>query len=220
MTEKGGLSPEKAANGAVKVRLLNEAERLFAERGYRRTSVRQLAAAAGCNLASVNYYYGGKDNLYREVWKRVLARLMEVRLESIRQVMEGGRPPTLEQLLRSFARAFIEPLTAEGGGSLVKLMAREMFDGVLPSQMFVDEVIRPTMKAMGEAIAKTCPEADRSRMPMFIFSIIGQLIHVVRVRAMFENVEVAGVPRPDIAGMVEHIVAFSAAGIRGYACGK
>jgi len=214
MSENRLCNPENGIEGDVKDRLLDEAERFFAEQGYGRTGVRQLAAAAGCNIAAVNYYFGGKDNLYGEVWKRVLKRLTEVRLESIRRVMEGDSPPPLEELLRSFARAFVGPLTGQGSGRLIKLMEHEMFEAVLPAATFVEEVIRPTVKAMGDAIARTCPEADRSRIPLFIFSIIGQLIHVVRVRVMFERGRAPDFPKPEVAEMIEHVVRFSAAGIR------
>jgi AcrR family transcriptional regulator len=214
MAKMGDFSREKGPHGAVKGRLLDEAERLFAERGYKQTSIRRLAAAAGCNVASVNYYFGDKNNLYRQVWKRVLTRLTEVRLASIREVMAGDSPPALEQLLRSFAMAFIGPLTGEKSGHLVKLMAREMFDEVLPRELFVDEVIKPTMAAMGDAIVKTCPRADRARVPLLIFSIIGQLIHAVRVKGMFEYAGAPDVLKLDVAEAVEHIVEFSAAGIR------
>jgi len=48
------------AKKSVQDRLLDAAEELFCEHGFDGTSVRDLAAAAGCNVASVNYYFGGK----------------------------------------------------------------------------------------------------------------------------------------------------------------
>ena len=45
-------------------RLLQAAERLFARQGYEATSVRDITAAAECNVASVNYHFGGKNKLY------------------------------------------------------------------------------------------------------------------------------------------------------------
>ena len=72
---------------AAQDRLVEAAEVLFCERGFNETSVRDIAAAAGCNVASVNYYFGGKDNLYVEVWHRMLASIREARLTSIDSVM-------------------------------------------------------------------------------------------------------------------------------------
>ncbi|MHC4998559.1 MAG: TetR/AcrR family transcriptional regulator, partial [Planctomycetota bacterium] len=43
----------------VRNRILDVAEALFCERGFEGVSVRELTAAAGCNLAAVNYYFGG-----------------------------------------------------------------------------------------------------------------------------------------------------------------
>src|SRR4051812_24113332 len=46
-------------------RLLLSAMRLFAEQGFARTSTREIALAAGTNIASISYYFGDKAGLYR-----------------------------------------------------------------------------------------------------------------------------------------------------------
>ena len=112
----------------VRDRLLDSAEQLFADHGFDGTSIRDLAAAAGCNIASVNYYFGGKEKLYVEIWRSHLHLLRETRIASIDKVLsESVGEPSLEDLLRSFAHAFIGPLVDESGGPrLVKLMAFHM----------------------------------------------------------------------------------------------
>lgn len=47
----------------VKSRILDAAKRLFAERGYDATSVRQICEEAGANVALVSYHFGGKEKL-------------------------------------------------------------------------------------------------------------------------------------------------------------
>jgi len=54
---------EYSAKG-VRERLLDVAEGLFAERGFEGTSIRELASAADSNIASVNYYFGGKEKRF------------------------------------------------------------------------------------------------------------------------------------------------------------
>jgi AcrR family transcriptional regulator len=64
----------RAAHGAhTREQLLDAAERLFARRGFDATSVREITGAAACNLAAVNYHFGGKRALYREAFRRRLA---------------------------------------------------------------------------------------------------------------------------------------------------
>lgn len=210
------------SDGGVRDRLLDTAEELFAEHGFNSTSVRDLATAAACNIASVNYYFGGKEKLYIEVWRRRLFLLRDIRVNSIDKVLsESEGKPDLEELLRSFAYAFIGPLVDEGGGPrLTKLMAREMLNPHLPAKMFGEDVIMPTLSAMQGALAKACPELPESKVPLIVFSLIGQLVHTIRLKTMFDSTSNEALPRLDSGEVIDHIVAFSAAGIRAYEGGK
>ena len=203
----------------VRERLLEAAEVLFCDQGFSGTSVRDLAGKAGCNIASVNYYFGGKEQLYEELWRKYLIRMRDVRLSGIDKVMgESGGKPSLEELLKAFAYAFLGPFLDEPrAGRLMKLMAREMLDQHLPANMFIDDMIMPTMKAMGTALVSICPSLDKGQVPHLLFSVVGQLIHLVRVKAMFEDVPKSQFPKFELVSGVDHIVRFSAAGIRAYA---
>jgi len=203
----------------VKGRLLDSAESLFCERGFKGTSIRDIAASAGCNIASVNYYFGSKEKLYEEVWRRHLIPMRDARITSINKVMsQTGARPNLEDLLRSFADTFVGSMVDTSKTSrLSKLMAREYIDSHLPTDMFVNEVIKPTMTAMHKAIMKTCPDLDESKVLLVIFSVIGQLVHVVHVKTMLEQGgDNFGLPIFDSNEAIDHIVKFSAAGIRAY----
>jgi AcrR family transcriptional regulator len=50
--------------GKTKAAILRAAAILFADHGYQRTTVRAIAAAAGCNQSLINRYFGGKEALY------------------------------------------------------------------------------------------------------------------------------------------------------------
>jgi AcrR family transcriptional regulator len=203
----------------VRERLLDAAERLFCEHGFAGTSVRKIAAAAKCNVASVSYYFGGKEKLYTDVWRHHLLVLRDSQIASIEKVLsESQGNPRLEDLLRSLAEAFIGSLVDEAKSSrLFQLMMREMLDRHLPPDTFVDEVINPTLGAMQKALIKTYPGLQESQTALMVFSIVGQLIHAVRMRTMFEGSDRRDLPIFDLAEMVDHIIKFSAAGIRAYA---
>jgi AcrR family transcriptional regulator len=204
---------------SVKDRLLDAAEELFCEHGFEGTSVRDIASSAGCNIASVNYYFGGKEKLYEEVWRRHLIPMRDARIASINKVIsQAEAKPDLEDLLRSFAYTFVGSIVGAGGAlRLSKLMAREYIESHLPTNMFVDEFIMPTITAMLEALMKTCLDLDESKIMMVIFSLVGQLVHLVHVKTMFEHGgDDLGLPVFDSNEVIEHIVKFSAAGIRAY----
>lgn len=220
------VSQNSKTNGStdkgVRDRLLDAAEELFCEHGFEGASIRDIAAAAKCNIASVNYYFGGKEKLYEEVWRRHLITMRVARLASIDKVMSQDEGvPRLEDLLLSYANAFIEPLVGENRrGWFIKLMSREMIDRHLPPNMFIEEMIIPVMTALQEALVKTCPGLEESKARLAILSVVGQLIHTVGAETMFEQTDSPDIPKFELTEVVNHIVEFSAAGIRAYAEGK
>jgi AcrR family transcriptional regulator len=204
---------------SVQDRLLDAAERLFCEYGFKGTSIRDIAASAGCNIASVNYYFGSKEKLYEEVWRRHLIPMRDARIASINNVMSKAETlPNLKDLLRSFADTFVGSMVDSSSASrLSKLMAREYIDSHLPTNMFVNEVITPTITAMHDALVKTCPDLDESKIMLVIFSFVGQLVHLVHVKTIFEHGgNDLSLPEFDINEIIDHIVKFSAAGICAY----
>ena len=53
----------------TRARLLEAACEVFAEKGYAATKIAEVCRRAKANVASVNYYFGSKKNLYIEAWK-------------------------------------------------------------------------------------------------------------------------------------------------------
>lgn len=216
------VSQNKKSNGCtdkgVRERLLDSAEGLFCEHGFDGASIRDIAASADCNIASVNYYFGGKEKLYQEVWRRHLMIMRDARIASINKVMsQNGGKPELEDLLRSFAESFVGSLVDEDKTRcLNKLMAREWIDHHLPVNMFLDDIITPTLNAMHSALVKTCPGFDESKVPFIVLSIVGQLLHVLHVKVIFQQCEESSLPKFDLNQVIDHIVKFSIAGIRVY----
>ncbi len=206
----------------VKDRLFDTAEGLFAEKGFDGTSIREITSQAKCNLAAVNYHFGGKEKLYSEVFRRRLIAMRDVRIASIEEVMsQTDHEPTLEELIREFATAFIKPLIDQSSGRhFMKLMVREMSDPRLPRKMFVEELAAPTLSALGKALASICPELDQKKNVLSIMLLIGQLVQVIRLNEMFDLEDFVGAPAPTLAEMVDHIVEFSTAGIRAMVKGE
>ncbi len=222
MNNADNVAKKGDSSKQIRERLIDVAEGLFCEKGFDGTSVRDITSRAKCNVAAINYHFGGKDKLYYEVFHRHMRTLRDIRIASIKRVMSQGEGEvTLEQLLRAFAKAFIEPLIEESGGRrLMKLMIREMMDAHLPKRMFAEELAMPTLNALGDAIAKICPQLEPRETVMSILSVIGQLIHTIHLNEIFNAEEDFGLPMPNLAEMVEHIVAFSAGGILAVAEGK
>lgn len=197
------------------VRILEAAQKLFAEKGLDATSVRDITAAAECNVAAVNYHFGGKENLYLESFRAMLKPLRDQRMAMMSELMERDPVPTLEEYLAGFAEGFLEPLVDESlGRRFMLFVSREITDQKLPPGFFLDEFIRPLIELAVSSL-------DRVGVPMTpegsfycVFSMIGQLLHAVKGHHMSVEIERTGAVPFDLEGFVDHFVRFTAAGIR------
>lgn len=211
------MSPHatQEATGTARDRLLDTAESLFAERGFAHASVREITATASCNIAAVNYYFGSKEALYTEVFRRRLGELRERRIAKVREVVDGATPARLEDVLRAFARVFLEPfVSGPCGQRFLQLINRELTDAHLPRAMFQSELALPVRQVMREALRRTTPGIGECEADACVQSLIAQLAHVLTMWRMSGGHDV---PPPDwFEEITEHIVRFSTAGIRSY----
>jgi AcrR family transcriptional regulator len=111
-----GKAGRRPGPSQTRDQILQAARGLFAERGYARTTVRSVAAAAEVNQGLVHHYFGSKQQLYREAldltvdpWE-VLTRLLEDTPRDdfagalVRQFVSTWRDPALGPQLRARAR--------------------------------------------------------------------------------------------------------------------
>jgi AcrR family transcriptional regulator len=152
-------------------RILLAAGREFAERGYEAATVRDICAAAGVNVAAVNYYFGDKSRLYIESVKHA-------HRERLRQVPQPdwvpGTPPT--EKLRDFVGNLLERML--GGGQApwqVKLMMREVLQPTEACRELVEDFIRPHFGLLLTILDElTCGALPSSELRRIGLSIIGQ----------------------------------------------
>ncbi len=201
----------------VAQRLLDAGEELFSDFGYDGTSTRRLTKKADCNLASVNYYFGGKYELYLEVVRRRMKYLRELRVEKISNVIAAKREKLLlEELLKAFAESFVEPLMRDESGQRFKKMIKwEMLNPKFPVQEFIDSMIKPVMQLMAPAMKKLCPGLSDDKIVLCIASVVGQLLHIIQTEDIFSGAEGEKFMSFDIQQRIEHIVEFSSAAIKG-----
>ena len=76
----------------TRAQILSTAPAVFAESGFAGTSTRQLAAAAGCNIATLAYHFGGKQGLYEAVIDHVYGALLDAPLPDLEALSRRERP--------------------------------------------------------------------------------------------------------------------------------
>jgi hypothetical protein len=121
----------------------------------------------------------------------------------------------LETLLHNFVLAFLAPFKAPGEGQLwVQLMWRELSEPHLPRGLFTAEIITPVYEEFSEVLLRVCPGLDPVRARRSAHSLVAQLTHFMRFERFFAGTMGRYEDSIEEPGLIEHIVRFSAAGIR------
>ena len=96
----------------TKTEILDAAERLFAEKGFDGTAIREITRAANVNVAAIHYHYGSKEEVLRGVTDRVVGPLNNRRFELLDRALDNTQPHPLsiEAILDAFIRPDIETL--------------------------------------------------------------------------------------------------------------
>ena len=199
----------------VRERILNEAEALFAQKGYRGVTVREIIEAADCNLSAVNYYFGNKKNLYLELFRtRWIPRSKYMHKCFIEFLSDQGSL-TLVTLVKAIARSFLEaPLSTDELQRHYQLMAREMSQ---PSEAFdlaFEQAMQPHFQELAHRFRSVIPEEmEEERLILRIQSIIGMVIHFHFARPAITRFTGHEYDSSFKKRLVDHIIDFSLNGL-------
>ena len=187
--------PSRTDGVEARNHLLAAALKLFAEKGFASTSTRQLAAAAGVNIAAISYYFGDKAGLYRAAYTEPMGG------DCGNLACLDPHSMSLEEALRMMLSQIVQPLKQ---GELVQLCMRLRYREMLePTGLWAQEIdaeIRPGHEGL---VAGLClhlnvptPDDDIHRLA---HSIVGLAIY------MFVGRDVAHALAPQLQATPEAI---------------
>ena len=199
---------------STKVRILNSAEELFAEKGLKHASVRDITAAANAHLAAVNYHFGSKDGLIRELVYRRVVPLNRERLRLLREAVKryGKSGVPVETALRAlltpvvslyFERPYFLKITAQ----IVSDPDDEVYKIYL---LHYQEVFSEFKEVMKESL----PYLDDEEIMWRLHFMMGGVIHTWTNHSGLERLS-GGVCRlDDEEETIERLISFFAAGFK------
>jgi AcrR family transcriptional regulator len=199
-------------------RILDAAERLFAEKGFEATSLRSITQEAGVNLAAVHYHFGSKERLIRAVLERRLAPITEERLRRLREAEERPGGASLAQVVE----AFVAPLLrlrdlGEKGALFVRLMGRVMAETDEAHPGILRPYFHQTREAFLEAFRRELPHLDEEELVWRLHFVIGAVAHAMVCQPLAgrrEGPATRGLCPLSTEEMVEWLVAFLVGGLK------
>jgi AcrR family transcriptional regulator len=205
----------KQRDRETRERVLRSAAQLFADRGFKKVTVRDICRAARANVAAVNYHFGDKGGLYREVLQRAID-IMRATSEAARAAGEGQ--PADDRLRRYIHVSLCRVMRDGHAGWIYRLVNREISDPTPAFDTLVEQGVRPRLDDLSAIVADIigCPVADE-RVSRCVASVHAQWVLFVphpiasRLRSKLQ------LRSDNIDRVAEHLADFSLAGIRAVA---
>lgn len=211
-TEKRDTSTEPS----VRDRILEVAERLFAEYGMTGVGLRAITQEAQVNLASIAYHFGSKDGLLEALFAQRAAPIAEERLRLLALACEQKNPPELEKILDAFLRPSltlgVEPRF--GGPAFVKLRARLGTEPKSISRKILSKAFDRSSRQFIDALARTLPKMPRTEIEWRFHFMLGAMFYTMADSGRIQALTDGRCDPGDVTRALRHMIPFLAAGFR------
>jgi len=202
----------------TRTRILDAAEELFMQHGFEATSMRQLTAQAGANLAAVNYHFGSKDALIEAVFRRRLDAMNAARIAELDRMEKdaGGRALSPRQIIGAFVGVSLRMIedSKSGGRNFIRLLGRTYTDPQKPIRALIGQLYAPAMERFKAALERALPQIPRDELIWRMHFMFGTLAYTL---AATDTVQLIAGCKPedryDAALLEARLTAFLQAGL-------
>lgn len=207
-------SRRPAISDPTREKLLDSAGPIFADRGYRATTIREICVAAGENVAAVNYHFGDKLGLYTEV---VQQSLQAAHIEAIRSALDQNLPP--DKILRAVIRARLRSICRRDLPDWhFRILAHELAQPTPALEQLINKVGRPIFNRLLDLIGRMIglpPDDEKTRL--CAISVMGQILAYVFAAPLLAGVWPGLKMTPQqVERIADHIGDFSLAYIQDF----
>lgn len=164
-------------------KLLLAGLKYFGEKGFEDASVREIAGLAGKNVASIAYYFGGKEQLYHAVIEGIITYLGRVFGAASQEAAEfiesgGNDPEKAVAIMKRMMRVFLmEHFEKDEVSKIRLLMMREQAEPTEAFEILYGKVLNPLHNLSAQVLAIATGE-DPSSQTLILRShaLFGQVI--------------------------------------------
>ena len=199
----------------TKERILNVAERLFADRGFPATSLRDLTSEAGVNIASVNYHFGSKDALLAAVLERRLrpvnARRLEL-LDAIESAAANG-VPNVEDVIRAFLSPPFHKRQewGAGGDHFLRLLGRIHSETNEEFRATFFQQFQGVFRRFRQALQRALPHLDATDIGWRMLFLVGSMAFTMAWGDSFPSISPGSNRDPE--DVLESLIQYATAGM-------
>jgi AcrR family transcriptional regulator len=205
----------ESSTTTTRVKLLDAAERLFAQTGIGGTSLRAITSEANTNLASIHYHFGGKEALLQAVFARRIEPVNKERIELLDKTESTSVDPELEDIIRAFVKPALGLLKSldHGGANVMQLMGR-LYSEPGEFKFAVLHLFEEVAERFSAALNRAVPALPPDELFWRFHFMIGSMAFTLVAGDIIEHRSEGHISLDDVDANVERLVSFAAGGLR------
>jgi AcrR family transcriptional regulator len=216
MAQKDTSSP--AAPAKTRDQILRAAERLFAERGFRAMTLREVTKDARVNLAAVNYHFGSKINLMRAVIEKRFQPINTERLERLDAYIAEHCPDPvpLEQIISALFRPLFDHAKTQRGPDRVfmQMIGRAVTEPAdFMRDMHKEFFAELCSRFIGE-LKRSCPELSDDALQYRMFLAVSTMIGAIAEQSRLESMTDGKLKSDDLDRICNELIQFVVYGFK------
>ena len=193
--------------------ILDAAERHFADRGFTAANLREIAFDANVTQAMVNYYFGSKVEMFKEVYLRRGRWLETSRMRLLESVAQ--KPSAcVEDVVRAYLLPPFKLRASKQGRAFLRLQARLHAEPDDMSFALRREVYDRPVRAYVALLSRLLPDKSETNLYLGFAQLIGIYIYIVSGAHRIGEISGTERPVPAPTALIDHIVEFASAGLR------
>ncbi|MBL8476439.1 MAG: TetR family transcriptional regulator [Methyloversatilis sp.] len=163
-------------------RILDAAQALFVAHGFEATSMRMITGDAGVNLAAVNYHFGSKDVLVREVLKRHLQPLNAQRMLALdaAETEAGDQPVKPHRIVDAFFSSSLDLASGSAAGrEFMQLLGRTFTEPSPTVREYLATEYAPVIGRYRDAFCRALPTVPVEEILWRLHFMLGAMSYAV-----------------------------------------
>ncbi|MEZ4217806.1 MAG: TetR/AcrR family transcriptional regulator [Myxococcota bacterium] len=199
----------------TRTRILDRAERLFAESGFEGVSLREVGRAARVNSAAVHYHFGSREALVEAVVLRRMEAVQRRRRELLDALVAEGAARSVRRLLGVLVDPLVELVLREprAGRAYVRLLARLYADRKADAYALAMRHFGEVHTELGHHLARALPDVPPPVLARRIALCVQATLATLADPAPYAVARAAGVPPDAPDAVARELVDFMAGGL-------
>ncbi len=209
-------TPDLPKADKTRSEIVRAAEQLFAEKGFRAMTLRDVTREAHVNLAAVNYHFGSKRKLMLAVIRN---RFEPINIERLKQLdaliaAHAPAPVPVDATFGALFRPLFESAnsTNDADHAIMQMISRAITEPAEFMRTMHKEFFTELSRRFMAELKRSCPQISETAHQYRFFFAISTMIGTIIEQVRLENLSDGTLDATDFEAIADELIAFTVAG--------